>query len=276
VPELPEIEVLRRDLERDIVGRKIKSVEVEGLKPIRRHRTKKAFTDALDGRKVTGVERRGRYLLMRLDGPDVLLVDLGPTGELVRAKTARTTVGKGTQVVITFTQGGQLRYSDPKAAGEMFVTPLIGIAEEVTDLASPGIDPLEASISWIDFGRIIASRHAKLKSLLMDPAVITGIGPVYSDEILFAAGLRWDRDSDSLTDQEVRRLYRAIVETVQEAVKYAGSRGDDNGIDHSASGEPHHFKVYEREGEACRRCRRPLVKLRVANRPMFFCEACQV
>jgi formamidopyrimidine-DNA glycosylase len=276
VPELPEIEVLRRDLERDIVGRKIKSVEVEGLKPIRRHRTKKAFTDALDGRKVTGIERRGRYLLMRLDGPDVLLVDLGPTGELVRAKTARTTLGKGTQVVITFTQGGQLRYSDPKAAGEMFVTPLEGIAEEVTDLAAPGIDPLEASISWIDFGRIIAARHAKLKSLLMDPAVLTGIGPVYSDEILFAAGLRWDRDSDSLTDQEVRRLYRAIVETVQEAVKYAGSRGDDNGIDHSASGEPHHFKVYEREGEACRRCRRPLVKLRVANRPMFFCEACQV
>jgi formamidopyrimidine-DNA glycosylase len=110
----------------------------------------------------------------------------------------------------------------------------------------------------------------------MDSAVITGIGPVYSDEILFAAGLRWDRESDSLTDQEVRRLYRAIVETVQEAVKYAGSRGDDNGIDHSASGEPHHFKVYEREGEACRRCRRPLVKLRVSNRPVFFCQACQV
>jgi formamidopyrimidine-DNA glycosylase len=276
VPELPEIEVLRRDLERDIVGRKIKSVEVEGLKPIRRHRTKKAFTGALDGHKITGVERRGRYLVLRLDGPDVLLVDLGPTGSLVRAKTARPAAGKGTQVVITFTQGGQLRYCDPKAAGEMFVTPLEGIAEEVTDLAAPGIDPLEASISWIDFGRTIAARHAKLKVLLMDSAVITGIGPVYSDEILFAAGLRWDRDSDSLTDQEVRRLYRAIVETVQEAVKYAGSRGDDNGIDHSASGEPHHFKVYEREGEACRRCRRPLVKLRVANRPTFFCQACQV
>jgi formamidopyrimidine-DNA glycosylase len=255
VPELPEIEVLRRDLEKDIVGRKIKSVEVDGLKPIRRHRTKKAFVGALDGRKITGVERRGRYLLLRLDGPDVLLVDLGPTGALVRAKTARVTATKGTHVVITFTQGGQLRYSD---------------------FASPGLDPLEASISWTDFGRIIAGRHAKLKSLLMDSAVITGIGPVYSDEILFAAGLRWDRESDSLTDQEIRRLYRAIVETVQEAVKYAGSRGEDNGIDHSASGEPHHFKVYEREGEACRRCRRPLVKLRVSNRPVFFCEACQV
>jgi formamidopyrimidine-DNA glycosylase len=276
VPELPEIEVLRRDLERDIVGRKIKSVEVDGLKPIRRHRTKKQFVGALDGRKITGVERHGRYLLLRLDGPDVLLVDLGATGALVRAKTARTTVTKGTHVVITFTQGGQLRYSDPKTTGEMFVTPLEGIAEQVSDFATTGLDPLEASISWIDFGRLIAARHAKLKSLLMDSAVLTGIGPVYSDEILFAAGLRWDRESDSLTDQEIRRLYRAIVETVQEAVKYAGSRGDDNGIDHSASGEPHHFKVYEREGEACRRCRRPLVKLRVSNRPVFFCAACQV
>ena len=276
VPELPEIEVLRRDLERDIVGRKIKSVEVDGLKPIRRHRTKKQFVGALDGRKITGVERRGRYLLLRLDGPDVLIVDLGPTGSLVRAKTARVTVTKGTHVVITFTQGGQLRYADPKIAGEMFVTPLEGIAEQVSEIAPTGLDPLEASISWTDFGRLIAGRHAKLKSLLMDSNVITGIGPVYSDEILFAAGLRWDRESDSLTDQEIRRLYRAIVETVQEAVKYAGSRGDNNGIDHSASGEPHHFKVYEREGEACRRCRRPLVKLRVSNRPLFFCEACQV
>jgi Formamidopyrimidine-DNA glycosylase len=276
VPELPEIEVLRRDLERDIVGRKIKSVEVDGLKPIRRHRTKKQFIGALDGRKITGVERRGRYLLLRLDGPDVLLVDLGPTGSLVRSKTARAAVTKGTHVVITFTQGGQLRYADPKTTGEMFVTPLEGIAEQVSEFATSGLDPLEASISWIDFGRIIASRHAKLKVMLMDSAVITGIGPVYSDEILFAAGLRWDRESDSLTDQEVRRLYRAIVETVQEAVKYAGSRGDDNGIDHSAAGEPHHLKVYEREGEACRRCRRPLVKLRVSNRPVFFCAACQV
>ncbi|HEX4489782.1 MAG TPA: DNA-formamidopyrimidine glycosylase family protein [Acidimicrobiia bacterium] len=280
MPELPEIEVLRRDLERDLVGRKIKSVEVDGLKPIRRHRTKKAFTGLLDGHKITGVERRGRYLLIRLDGPDVLLVDLGPTGSLVRAKTARTAVTKGTHVVITFTQGGQLRYSDPKVTGEMFVTPLEGIADEVSEIAAKGLDPLEASISWIDFGRLIAGRHAKLKALLMDASVLTGIGPVYSDEILFAAGLRWDRESDSLTDQEIRRLYRAIVETVQEAVKYAGSRAannsDGDGVDHTGSGENHRFKVYEREGEACRRCRRPLVKLRVGNRPVFFCEACQV
>jgi formamidopyrimidine-DNA glycosylase len=275
VPELPEIEVLRRDLERDIVGRKIKSVEVDGLKPIRRHRTKKAFTGLLDGHKITGVERRGHYLLIRLDGPDVLLVDLGPTGSLVRAKTARSAATKGTHVVITFTQGGQLRYADPKVAGEMFVTPLEGIADEVVDIAAAGIDPLEASISWIDFGRLIARRHAKLKSLLMDSSVLTGIGPVYSDEILFAAGLRWDRESDSLTDQEIRRLYRAIVETVQEAVKYAGSHSDNDGVDHTG-GENHRFKVYEREGEACRRCRRPLVKLRVGNRSLVFCDACQV
>jgi formamidopyrimidine-DNA glycosylase len=157
----------------------------------------------------------------------------------------------------------------------MFVTPLEGIAEQVSEIAAPGLDPLEASISWTVFGRLIAGRHAKLKTLLMDATVLTGIGPVYSDEILFAAGLRWDRESDSLTDQEIRRLYRAIVETVQEAVKHAGSRGDNDGVDHSG-GENHRFKVYEREGEACRRCRRPLVKLRVGNRPVFFCGACQV
>ena len=279
MPELPEIEVLRRDLERDIVGRKIKSVEVDGLKPIRRHRTKKQFVGALDGRKITGVERRGRYLLLRLDGPDVLLVDLGPTGSLVRAKTARASVTKGTHVVITFTQGGLLRFVDPRTFGEMFVAEYDEIDQQVEELAHLGLDPLETALSWDRFGRMLAERKSKLKPLLMDQKFIAGIGNVYSDEILFEAGLKWERQSDSLSQQEVRRLYRAISETLQGAVKYRGSSLADEGyVD--LFGKPgeyqDHHQVYGREGESCNRCRRPIHRARYSNRSTFYCDACQV
>lgn len=279
MPELPEIEVLRRDLEREVVGKKIKSVDVNGLRSVRRHKTKKEFVGALDGRKICAVDRRGKYLVLRLDGPDALVVHLGMSGQLLRSKGAKDAVAKHTHVVITFTQGGQLRFVDPRTFGEMFVAPLDGVASGVEELAHLGIDPLETAMSWDQFGRLLAGHKAKLKSLLMDQKVFAGIGNVYSDEILFQAGLRHDRLSDSLSDQEVRRLYRAIVETLQEAVKHRGSSlADEQYVD--LFGKPgefqQHHSVYDREGEACPRCRHPVVRQRFSNRSTFFCEACQV
>lgn len=279
MPELPEIEVLRRDLEREVVGRKIKAVDVNGLRSVRRHKTKKEFVAALDGRKICAVDRRGKYLVLRLDGNDALVVHLGMSGRLLRAKGARDAVAKHTHVVITFTQGGQLRFVDPRTFGEMFVAPLDGIAAGVDELAHLGIDPLDTPMSWEHFGRILATHQTKLKALLMDQKVFAGIGNVYSDEILFQAGLRHDRASDSLSDQEIRRLYRAIVETLQEAVKYRGSSlADEQYVD--LFGRPGEFQehhcVYGREGEACPRCRHPVVRQRWSNRSTFFCEACQV
>ena len=113
----------------------------------------------------------------------------------------------------------------------------------------------------------------------MDQKFIAGIGNVYSDEILFEAGLKWDRQSDSLSQQEVRRLYRAISETLQGAVKYRGSSLADEGyVD--LFGKPgeyqDHHQVYDREGQACTRCRRPIHRARYSNRSTFYCDACQV
>ena len=134
-------------------------------------------------------------------------------------------------------------------------------------------------MSWEHFGRLVADKQVKLKALLMDQKFLAGIGNIYSDEILFGAGLRWDRMSDSLSAQEVRRLYRALVETLQDAVKYRGSSlSDMQYVD--LFGKPGefqlHHKVYAREGEACRRCRHPLVRERYGGRSTFYCEACQV
>jgi formamidopyrimidine-DNA glycosylase len=244
-----------------------------------RRQKKKEFIDLLEGRKIVSVQRRGKYLVMRLDDPEALVVHLGMSGQLLRAKTAREKPPKHTHVVITFTQGGLLRFVDPRTFGEMFVAKFEDLDQQVDELAHLGLDPLETAMSWELFGRMLAEKKMKLKTLLMDQKFIAGIGNVYSDEILFQAGLRWDRMSDSLSQQEVRRLYRAISETLQDAVKYRGSSlADEQYVD--LFGQPGEYQqyhqVYDREGEACQRCRRPIQRARYSNRSTFFCEACQV
>jgi formamidopyrimidine-DNA glycosylase len=279
MPELPEVEVVRRDLEREVVGKKIKSVDVDGMRSIRRYRQRKLFTSELDGRKITAVSRRGKYLILKLDDGNALVVHLGMSGQLLRAKTAREAVPKHTHVTITFTQGGQLRFADPRTFGEMFVSPFDGLDKDVDELAHLGLDPLESAMSWDYFGELVAQRHAKLKTALMDQKFLAGIGNIYSDEILFTAGLRWDRMSDSLSPEEVRRLYRALVETLQDAVKYRGSSlADEQYVDlFGKKGEYQlHHKVYAREGQACKRCRHMIVREKTGGRSTFFCEACQV
>ena len=269
---------MRRDLEREIVGKKIKGTEVTGMRTIRRYRQRKQFTSALDGHKIMGVERKGKYLLVKLDGGDVLVIHLGMSGQLLRAASSREPMPKHTHVVITFTVGGQLRFVDPRTFGEMFVATVDDLAQ-VEELAHLGLDPLTSNMSWDRFGALLAERHARLKAALMDQKLLAGIGNIYSDEILFHAGLRWDRMSDSLSPEEIRRLYRAVMETLQEAVKQRGSSlADEQYVDlfgKKGSYQTFH-QAYAREGEACRRCRGVIVRERVGGRSTFFCSSCQV
>jgi formamidopyrimidine-DNA glycosylase len=278
MPELPEVETIRRELEREAVGKRIKSVEVHGTRTVRRQ-TKKAFITKLDGMKITGVDRRGKYLVVKLDSGDVLIIHLRMSGQLLRA-AAKEPMAKHTHVVITFTQGGQLRFIDPRTFGEMFVTSPDDLTAEVPELAELGFDPVENPIAWTVFGKLLVNRQMKLKTLLTDQTIIAGLGNIYADEILFAAGLRYDRQSDSLSTQEIRRLYRAVVETLHEAIKYGGSTLDDEQyVD--LNGQPgefqEHHKVYNREKLPCYRCRRATIsKAKFGGRSTFFCEICQV
>jgi formamidopyrimidine-DNA glycosylase len=278
VPELPEVETLRRDLEKEVVGRRIKAVAVNGTRSVRRV-TKKVFIGRVEGHRIIGINRKGKYLLVRLDGGDILVVHLGMSGQLLRAKSAKEPKEKHTHAVFTFSQGGELRFVDPRTFGELFVTTPDELMTEVPELAHLGFDPLEDIMSWVDFGELLRKRNVKLKALLMDQKFIAGIGNIYSDEILFGAGLRWDRTSESLTSQEVRRLYRAMIETLQDAVKHRGSSlADEQYRDlFGAVGEfQSQHKVYDREGEACRRCRSTIVRVKVNGRSSFLCEQCQV
>jgi formamidopyrimidine-DNA glycosylase len=279
VPELPEVETIRRDLDKEAVGKRVKAVDVTGMRSIRRHPNKKHFTTKLVGRKITGVDRKGKYLLLCLDDGDVLVVHLGMSGQLLFTRHLKDPLDKHTHVVITFTTGGQLRFVDPRTFGEVFVTSADHVAAEVPELAHLGIDPLEDVITWTSFGEMLRKRHTKLKPLLMDQQFLAGIGNIYSDEILFAAGLRWDRSSETLSSQEIRRLYRAMIETLQDAVRHRGSSLADEQY-RDLFGEVGDFqsqhKVYDREGQACRRCRSPILRVRVAGRSHFLCGQCQV
>jgi formamidopyrimidine-DNA glycosylase len=278
--ELPEVEVMRRDLERDVVGRKIKAVEVKttknAMRAIRRHKTRKEFTSRLTGRKVTKTERRGKYILLHLDGGDVLVVHFGMSGRLQRA-TGRQPLAPHTHVVFTFQQGGDMRFIDPRTFGEMFVTSAddLGKVKELQHLA---IDPLDQVFTWPAFQFLLAQKQTKMKPLLMDQKFISGLGNIYSDEVLFHSGLRFDRMSDALSSQEVRRLYRAIQEILQESIKARGTTLDDEAY-LDLFGEPGGYgaelKVYGRAGLPCRRCRTPIETVKISQRSSFYCPQCQ-
>jgi formamidopyrimidine-DNA glycosylase len=278
MPELPEVETIRRELEREVVGKKVKTVEVSGERSVRRQEDKE-FVSRLEGAKITGAQRKGKYLLMPLDTGDALVVHLRMSGQLLRA-TPKDPVLPHTHVTISFTQGGQLRFVDPRTFGEMFLATPDELTSEIEELSNLGVDPVEQPMSWVDFGHLLRRKRMKLKAFLMDQTMIAGIGNIYSDEILFDAGLRYDRDTDSLTTQEIRRLYRSLVEILHEAIKYGGSTLADEGyVD--LNGNPgeyqQHHQVYDREKQPCRRCRRhDIVKSKFQQRSTYYCEVCQV
>ncbi|CAN5591416.1 bifunctional DNA-formamidopyrimidine glycosylase/DNA-(apurinic or apyrimidinic site) lyase [soil metagenome] len=280
MPELPEIEVLHRDLEKEVVSRRFKDVEIRpgstSMKLIPRHGRRKEFQDLLVGAKVERARRVGRHLLMDLDNGQTMVVQLGSHGQMVKV-SASGEVAPHTHIVMTFTIGGQLRIICADATTEVFVAP----TDEVKGLEGMQdyeIDPLESPLAWQHFSAILEQKARPMKELLADEKFIVGLGGLYSDEILFTSGLRYDRQSDKLSSQDVRRLYRSLMETLQEAVKLRGtSLGEHEFTD--LTGQPGTYqielKVYEREGEFCRRCRNDIRRVSFNGTDTYFCPQCQ-
>lgn len=281
MPELPEVETIRRDVEKEFLNHKIKKVEVTGSRSIRRHSGRsgpKEFIARLEGRKLTSTRRRGKYLLMQLDNGDVLVAHMGMSGQILRG-SPKEPLPKHTHVVITFVGAPQMRFVDPRTFGELFVTNPDDLESEVPELAHLGFDPIEDQIAWTRFGEMLASRRSKLKPLLMDQKFVAGIGNIYADEILFSAGLAPDRSSDRLTPQEIRRLFRSMIETLQEAVKHRGSSIADEqyrDIFGETGGFQSQHNVYGREGHPCPRCRTPIVRVKANGRSGYSCPQCQI
>jgi formamidopyrimidine-DNA glycosylase len=239
---------------------------------------KARLVEALDKAKIDAVGRLGARLRFDFDSGVTLLVDLASGGQLLRTAN-KDEVHKRTALIIGFTQHGQLRLVDINADATVALYDTETLADDHPDVFPTGLDPIEEPISWTDFGRLLHARETKLKTLLMDEGFVIGIGTMYADEILFHAGLRYDRLSNSLTTQEVRRLYRSLVETLHDAVKYRGS---------SVPGSPYvdvfgqpgsfqdHHAVFQKEGELSPRSRRPIGKAKFQGQWTYFCEQSQV
>ena len=280
MPALVEVEIIRRDLEKEVVGRRIKDVEIKNnrnaMKVIPKHGRRKEFQALLEGAKIDKIGRAGQRIFLELDNGKIMMVDLGETGQLLKT-SASGEIETHTHLVVTFTIGGQLRLVDPKPSSEIFV----GTSEEMGSndyMKVEGIDPFEQQVTWPHFSGMLEEREQPMKDLLMDENFIVGLGNMYSDEILWTSALRYDRPSNKLTSQDVRRLYRALIETLQEALKARGtSWGPDPFTD--LVGVPGQYqlelKVFEREGEACKRCRNVIVKEKYRDGFTYLCPQCQ-
>ena len=276
--ELPEIETIRRDLERECAGKRIKEIDVQIARAVGGSAAKTKLVKTLDKAKVLGVSRMGMYIRIDFDTEHSLMVDLGTGGQLVRAAN-KDEVHKRTALIIAFTQHGQLRLVDIEADASASLHETEAILDDMPELSKLGIDPIEEPMSWTDFGRHLHSHETKLRTLIMDDSFVVGIGPMYADEILFHAGLRYDRLSNSLSTQEIRRLYRSLVETLFDAVKYRGSTVEGSHyVD--AFGEPgvyqDHHSVFQKEGELSPRSRRPIVRSTFNKEWTYYCEQSQV
>jgi formamidopyrimidine-DNA glycosylase len=279
VLELPDVEVLRKDLEKEIVGKRVKDVSVQSTGIVRPfHRNRPELIKALEGRKIESVRRRGHTLFLDLDDEQTWIIDPGAAGQLFR-ETATAEPGSATHLTVSFTTGGAIHLAeagdDPTARTGVVAT------EEATEAAGvnpDALDPLDDNPTWMEFGRFLAAASQPLKLLLTDPEHVVGIGPVYSDEILWEAGLRHDRGSDTLSTQEVRRLYRAMHEVIFAAMKQVGASLEEaEAPDPDDDEVAEHLRVHGRDGLPCSRCRRPIVRTRIKKGVYtYHCERCMI
>lgn len=279
--ELPEVEVLRKDIEKEIVGKRVKDVQVETASIVRPfHRTRPQFVEALEGRKIEGVRRRGAVLFLDLDDGVTWVIDPGARGTLHR-ETATADPGPDTHFAVSFTIGGALHLTDTDSdpTSRTGVVPTEEVLE-AAGIVDDALDPFEDNPTWMEFGHLLRQAAMPLKQLLTDKRVMLGIGPVYSDEVLWEAGLRFDRGSETLSTQEVRRLYRGMHEVLAAAIKHRGSSLDESQPEEVLDDEgevQEHIRVYGREGLPCFRCRQTIVKQRIKTRVYtYYCEQCQM
>ncbi len=277
MPELPEVETVRRGLERFAVGRRVNGVDVGRERTVRRT-SREAVIHGLTGTTITAANRRGKYLLLPLDSGDEVMIHLRMSGQVLIA-AAGTPRPPHTHVAMHLDDGNELWFVDPRTFGEVVVFDPTNVAVEIPDLARLGPDPIADDLTLRDVRRLVRSRRRLLKPLLLDQHVIAGIGNIYADEILHEARLRPDRISNELSTGAERRLHTAIHLVLREAIAAGGSTlGDAQYVDllgTSGSYQDAHA-VYGRAGQRCRTCGVGWIRHTVsAQRSTHFCPKCQ-
>lgn len=272
MPELPEVETVRRSLEDLVVGRTISAVEVKLERIIRTPRQPAQFAEKLAGLMVTGVGRRGKYLLFHIP-PYTLVSHLRMEGQY-RLVGQSDAMEPHTHVIFRFTDGEELRYRDVRQFGTMDLT--LSEQEWPKGLQQLGPEPLDRNFSAKDLYERIHERKAPIKAVLLDQSTIAGLGNIYVDEALFLSHIHPETPAHQLTQKRCRGLLENIKVVLEEAIKAGGSsiRSYVNGYGRHG-GFQIQLNVYGRDGEACRVCGTEIVKLRVAGRGTHVCPKCQ-
>jgi formamidopyrimidine-DNA glycosylase len=278
VPELPEVETVRRGLESAVVGRRIDEVRVLGRRTVRRQ-SPTELRSRLIGRTIVAARRRGKFLLLSLDDGEVLVVHLRMSGQLLHlGGPERPPIAVHTHVVLEFSDGTELRFVDPRTFGEWFVSAEVDGRGVPVELAHLGRDPLLEGLPASFLATRFAGRRASIKALLTDQRIVAGIGNLYADEICFRAKLRPDRAGGSLTRAEVAALAGSARAVLRQAVKSRGSSLRDlryRDLDGSIGSYQRSHAVYDRAGEPCPRCGHRVERLKIGARAAYCCEGCQ-
>lgn len=276
MPELPEVESLRRILARTARGRTI--VRARIAEPRLRRTMAPDFAARVAGRRILRLTRRAKYLVIELDGGAALIVHLGMSGSLThrgRGFDDREFAARHDHVELELDDHSRLVYNDPRRFGliRMVSRGELGAAPELKGL---GPEPLSAAFNADYLARIARGRRVAVKNLIMDQRVVAGIGNIYASEILFRAGVRPTRRAAKVTRAEIQRIVAATAPILRAAI---GSRGTTFRSYRDSRGQPGRFAprlmVYGREGEPCRVCQAPIRNVTVGQRASFYCPHCQ-
>jgi formamidopyrimidine-DNA glycosylase len=270
MPELPEVECVVRGLRRRIIGRTIERVTVRLERIVRG--SPLDLAERLPGRTFRDVRRRGKVIIIGLDGSLSLLVHLRMTGQLLWLER-EAPVEKHTHVIFHLCSGRHLRYRDQRQFGWLQLAESGRLAEHPR-ISGLGPEPLE--IGRDEFVGRLSSHRRQIKPLLMDQTVLAGLGNIYADESLFQARIHPLQRASRVSTVKLNRLHAAVGQVLCRAIDCSGSTvGQFRGTDGEIGEFQNHFQVYDRRGQPCPRCGRPIVKIRVGGRGTHICVRCQ-
>ncbi len=280
MPELPEVETIARDLRGLVVGAEITRATCHWARTLRTH-APETIGPALASRRILAVGRRGKQLVLELSGGVVLTVHLKMTGQLF-VVPAEAPSDPYVRLEVTFADGRALRFRDIRKFGKIGLYQLDPATGEAVHeaggaavFAGTGPEPLDDAFTLRAFRHRLRARHGRLKPLLLDQSFVAGIGNIYADEALWASRLHPLRSASTLRPADERHLYEAIRRILAEAIVRRGSSIDDYTAPEGDGSMQEHLLVYQRAGQACLRCGRPIRRIVVGARATHFCSWCQ-
>jgi formamidopyrimidine-DNA glycosylase len=281
MPELPEVEVVRRGLQAHVVGKTITAVRVHHPRAVRRHEAGPAdLTARLLDAKITGTDRRGKYLWLLLDGPDdpdtALVVHLGMSGQMLLGEVPRA---DHVRISALLDDGTVLSFADQRTFGGWMLADLVSVDGSVVPVpvAHLARDPLDPLFDADAVVKVLRRKHSEIKRQLLDQQVVSGIGNIYADEALWRAKVNGARIADTLSRRQLTAVLAAAADVMRDALAKGGTSFDSLYV--NVNGESGYFDrsldAYGREGEPCRRCGAVMRREKFMNRSSFYCPRCQ-